>query len=201
MIRNIIFDFGDVFINLDKAIIFKEIEKFGGTSKLSPKLQKANNLFEVGRMTTADFIDTLKAVYPKASKQEIKTIWNAMLLDFPDYRLRFLEELAKEEKYSLFLLSNTNALHIAHVRKIMGTKKYERFKNCFKRFYLSHEINMRKPNTNIYEFVLAQNKLKAEETLFIDDTSENTEAASTLGIHCWNIQVGKEDIIQLKTKL
>ena len=54
---------------------------------------------------------------------------------------------------------------------------YEEFKSLFNAFYLSHEIGFRKPNTNIYEYVLQENNLKAHECLFIDDTKENTEAA------------------------
>jgi putative hydrolase of the HAD superfamily len=124
-----------------------------------------------------------------------------MLLDFPDERLEFIEILAEEGDYRLFLLSNTNALHIPHVEKIMGSEKFNRFKNSFEKFYLSHEINLRKPNAEIYEFVLNENGLKAEETFFIDDTKENIEVAEKMGIRCWNLQVGQEDIIQLKSKL
>jgi HAD superfamily hydrolase (TIGR01509 family) len=65
---------------------------------------------------------------------------------------------------------------------------------------LSHEINFRKPNTEIYQFVLNENKLKAEETFFIDDTKENTDAAERLGIKTWNLIPGKEDVVDLQTQ-
>ena len=68
---------------------------------------------------------------------------------------------------------------------------------CFDKFYLSHEINLRKPNTDIYEFVLNENNLKANECLFIDDTADNTNSASRLGIHTWNIDETKEDVVNL----
>lgn len=201
MIKNIIFDFGDVFINLDKEVVFREIEKYGGSTELSPELVTLNESYEVGEINSVDFVDELVNVYPKASHEEIKHIWNSMLLDFPDYRLDFLENLAKENKYRLFLLSNTNALHIPFFIQKIGEKKYNRFKNSFEKFYLSHEIRLRKPNSEIYEFVLSENRLKAEETFFIDDTKENTDAAEKLGITCWNLQVGTEDIVHLKDKL
>ena len=124
-----------------------------------------------------------------------------MLLDFPEYRLQFLKSLAAENNYRLFLLSNTNALHIKHVEQKMGAKKYNQFKNYFEAFYLSHEIKLRKPNSEIFKFVLNTNNLIAEQTLFIDDTKENTNAAKKLGINCWHLNVGEEDIIQLKNKL
>jgi len=201
MIKNIIFDFGDVFINLDKQIIFREAEKFGGTLELTSELLKINDDFEVGAITPNEFISALQDIYPKASPEEITAIWNGMLLDFPDYRLEFIEHLAQENRYRLFLLSNTNAIHIPHCEKKMGTEKFNRFKNSFEKFYLSQEIGLRKPTAEIFEFVLKENNLKADETFFIDDSKENTDGAEKLGIRCWNLQVGKEDVIDLKTKL
>lgn len=200
MIKNIIFDFGDIFINLDKEIIYREIEKFGGAKEVSLEIMELNMSYEVGAISTEKFVNDLALVYPKASKEDIIRIWNGMLLDFPDERLEFITQLAKENKYRLFLLSNTNELHIDQVSVIMGSK-FDAFRNSFEQFYLSHEIHLRKPNAEIYNFVLSQNGLKAEETFFIDDTKENTDAAEELGIHCWNLNVGSEDIIALKTKL
>lgn len=200
MIKNIIFDFGDIFINLDKEIVFREMQKYGSPT-LTPELITLSNTFEVGHISPEKFIEGLQTYYPKATSLDIIEIWNGMLLDFPDNRLEFIENLAKENEYRLFLLSNTNALHIPHVIKIMGESKFNRFKNCFEQFYLSHEIHLRKPNTDIYEFVLEQNGLNPSETFFVDDTLMNTESARKLGIKTWNLVVGQEDIIQLKSKL
>ncbi len=200
MIKNIIFDFGDVFINLDKEIIFREMQKYGNPI-LTPELITLSDAFEVGQISSESFIDGLQSYFPKASTQEIIAIWNGMLLNFPDYRLEYIEKLAIESEYRLFLLSNTNALHIPEVIKIMGDSKFQRFKNSFEQFYLSHEIHLRKPHTDIYEFVLEKNALDPIETIFVDDTFENTQSASKLGIKTWNLIVGQEDIIQLKSKL
>lgn len=201
MIKNIIFDFGDVFINLDKEVVFREIKKFGGRQELSPEILLLNESYEIGKISSDEFINQLAGVYPNATPQEITTIWNSMLLDFPDYRLEFIENLAIEKKYRLFLLSNTNALHISHVSKKMEVDRFNRFKASFEQFYLSHEIKLRKPNAEIYQFVLDENGLIAEETFFVDDNKENIEAAKELGIQCWNLEVGKEDIINLISKL
>ena len=146
-------------------------------------------------------MERLQPDFPHLSPQAITDVWNSMLLDFPEYRLNFLENLVKENRYRLFLLSNTNALHIPHVIKIMGTESFERFKSSFEQFYLSHEIQLRKPNHEIFQFVLEQNKLNPQNTLFIDDTKENTDAANELGIKTWNLMVGKEDVVNLKERL
>ena len=201
MIKNIIFDFGDVFINLDKQIIIRKMLQYGGTAELTSQLLMLNEAYEVGAISSEEFISELARVYPQAKAEDIVGIWNGMLLDFPDERLAFIEALAAEASYRLFLLSNTNALHIEHVKTIMGTEKFYRFRNCFEKFYLSHEIQLRKPNAEIYEFVLNENGLENRETFFIDDTKENTNAAEKLGIRSWNLLVGREDIVQLKSKL
>lgn len=201
MIKNIIFDFGDVFINLDKEVIFRQIEKFGGSPELAPELITLNESYEVGAIDSETFVNQLVKVYPNASSKEIVDTWNAMILDLPDYRLEFIERLAAENRYRLFLLSNTNALHIPYFERKIGAEKFARFKGSFEKFYLSHEIQLRKPNREIYEFVLNENNLTAEETFFIDDTKENTDAAEKLGISCWNLRVGTDDIIHLKDRL
>lgn len=201
MLKNIIFDFGDVFINLDKQAIFRELGERKIDLVLPPKLIDLNERFEVGAVSPDKFVSEWARIFPKLETPEIIRIWNTILLDFPDYRLDFLEQLAAEKRYRLFLLSNTNALHIPKVEEIMGSEKFGRFKNCFERFYLSHEIALRKPNADIYEYVLKANELLAEETLFIDDTKKNTDAAALLGIKVWHLQVGQEDIIQLRTRL
>ncbi|GGW43018.1 HAD family hydrolase [Arenibacter certesii] len=200
MIKNIIFDFGDIFINLDKQVVFKAFQD-QGISALPARFYTLNEEFEVGKITPKEFTSQLQSDFKDLSINEITAIWNSMLLDFPEYRLNFIEELAGREKHRLFLLSNTNALHIPHVAETMGMDRFNRFKNSFEQFYLSHEIKLRKPNKEVYQFVLDQNDLIPEETFFVDDTLENTEAAAKLGIKTWNLQVGKEDITELKTKL
>jgi len=200
MIRNIIFDFGDVFINLDKLVLVKAMSKYGHNSTIS-ELNSLNDSYETGQITSTEFLEVLTASFKGVSRGKIQEIWNSMLLDFPDYRLKFLEDLKIQDKYRMFLLSNTNALHIPHVTDKMGQEKFDRFKNCFEGFYLSHEIGMRKPDLQIFEFVLNQHNLIAAETLFIDDTLENTAAAEKLNIKTWHLKVGVEDIIDIKLRL
>jgi len=200
MIKNIIFDFGDIFINLDKTAVFKEWAKFG-FKEMTPELDILSKRYEKGVISSNHFIAELQGIFPTASAAEIKKAWNLILLDFPEKRLEFIEGLAQNKTYRLFLLSNTNELHIEYVIATMGKEKFKRFKDCFEKFYLSHEINLRKPDAEIYEFVLVENKLLPEETFFIDDTPENTTAAELLGIRTWNLSVGEEDITALPQKI
>jgi putative hydrolase of the HAD superfamily len=198
MIKNLIFDFGDIFINLDKKATFNELDKLG-ISEISDEMMEVAHQYERGLISTDEFIEFFNKKF-KVAKEDLVFAWNSILLDFPLRRLTFLKELAKSKKYRLFLLSNTNDLHISSVKNSLGTEFYNEFKNCFEQFYLSHEIHFKKPDVAIYEFVLNENNLIAEETLFVDDLKENTDAANTIGIQTWNLIPGKEDVTELFTK-
>jgi putative hydrolase of the HAD superfamily len=155
--------------------------------------------YEKGLMETADFIAYFSSSFP-ISEEDLVFAWNAVLLDFPENRLFFLKKLAASGKYRLFLLSNTNDLHIEFVKNSVGIPFFTEFKNCFEQFYLSHEINLRKPDPEIYEFVLQSNQLSPDETLFVDDLKENTDSAKLLGIHVWNLNPATENVTELFEK-
>lgn len=196
MIKNIIFDFGDIFINLDKQATHKEMAKLG-VANISQDMMEVCYQYEMGLLTTDEFVGFYEKEFPSINATSLIFAWNAILLDFPQKRLSFLKDLAQSKKYRLFLLSNTNELHISWIKNDWGMELYNEFKGCFEQFYLSHEINFRKPNSNIYEFILKDNNLKASETLFVDDLKENTDAANALGIHIWNLIPEKEDVVEL----
>ena len=200
MIKNIILDFGDVLINLDKGATARAMMAYGFTH-VQPELAGLFHAYEKGAMKTSEFLKIVSHRFPRAEIEYLITAWNAILLDFPEHRLEFLEQLAGSKQYKLLLLSNTNELHMDRVRQQMGIGRFQRFRDAFDVFYLSHEMGMRKPDLEIFEFVLAENQLLPEETFFVDDMPENTQAASQLGIHVWNLQLGKEDITQLKSRL
>lgn len=200
MIKNIILDFGDVLINLDKPATAKAMVQHGFTG-ITPDMEGLFQTYEKGEIGTQDFLDEVSEYFPKVSREYLIQAWNSILLDFPEERLRFIEQLAREKNYKLILLSNTNDLHMECVKEQMGMERFHRFKDAFDVFYLSYEIGMRKPDSEIFEFVLEENKLDAPETFFVDDVKENTDSAAQLGINVWNLHVGKEDITQLKSKL
>ncbi len=196
MIKTIIFDFGDVFINLDKPATLRELSQLGDF-QFNDSIQDLNNQYEVGKITTKEFIQNYHHLLPEATEQQLIEAWNAILSDFPKYRLDFVKHLAATGDYKLILLSNTNELHINWIKQHISF--YEEFKSCFNSFYLSHEIQYRKPNSDIFEFVLQEHQIQPTETLFVDDTKENTDAAQKLGIHVWNNNPKADDVIDLFT--
>lgn len=196
MIKTIIFDFGDVFINLDKTATQQNLKRMQ-IEDLPEHIHSRNRDYEQGFVTSDEISNIYRTEFPQLQHSEFLNSWNSILLDFPKYRLEFLQKLKNKENFQLILLSNTNQNHIENIQSRVPF--YEDFRSCFDAFYLSHEIGMRKPDTEIFEFVLKQHELRAEECLFIDDTPENTKAAASLGMHVWNLDPTREDVIDLFT--
>ena len=197
MIDTIIFDFGDIFINLDKQATIDGLERLG-LSSWNEDLDQLNISFEKGQISRDAFLLVIQKQIPNATIDEILMAWNAVLLDFPLYRLEFLQLLSK--KFRLFLLSNTDAIHIDHFEQREGASFYGDFYQCFEKVYFSYEMGMRKPDAEIYTTLLNRHELAPKRTLFVDDKKDNTDAAKALGLHVWNLQVGKEDVIELLDK-
>ena len=197
MIDTIIFDFGDIFINLDKQATVDGLEKLG-LKKWNEDLNQLNTQFEKGLISEENFLLGIQKQIPSASTNEISNAWNAILLDFPLYRLEFLQKLSK--KYRLFLLSNTDSIHINHFKDRNGDDFYNRFYNCFEKVYFSYDLGMRKPDVEIYNFVINENKLIPEKTLFVDDNFDNIEGAKKTGLQVWHLLKGKEEVIELFEK-
>ena len=197
MIDTIIFDFGDIFINLDKQATVDGLKKLG-LSSWNEDLDRLNISFEKGQISRDNFLLGIQKHIPNATIEDILAAWNAVLLDFPLPRLEFLQLLS--QKYRLFLLSNTDAIHIDHFEQREGASFYGDFYQCFEKIYFSYEMGMRKPDAEIYHALIRQHELSPKRTLFVDDKKDNTEAAKALGLHVWNLQVGQEDVIELLDK-
>ena len=196
IINTLIFDFGDVFLNLDKKAVLKNLYDLG-LKKFTTEMLKLNEDYEMGVVSTEDFIKKYQDWFPELEKEDFINAWNSILLDFPQHRLEFLKQLAKSKQYKLVLLSNTNDLHIKWIQENIAC--YQIFKNCFDFFYLSHEIGLRKPNSNSFKYVLDKANCLAQNSLFIDDTPENTLTAKALGIKTWHLNPSSQDVTNLFT--
>lgn len=197
MIDAIIFDFGDVFINLDKQGCMDALKALG-ISQWDEDLDQLNKQYEVGALSEEAFLEGLQKHSNNASINDIREAWNAILADFPLYRLEFLQLLSK--KYRLFLLSNTDAIHIRTFEQKTGPSFYGAFYQCFEKVYFSFEMGLRKPDAEAYHLIVNQNGLQPKHSLFVDDKTENTAAAAALGFAVWNLEVGKDDVVELFDK-
>ncbi|WMW77342.1 HAD family phosphatase [Flavobacterium sp. 20NA77.7] len=197
MIDAIIFDFGNVFINLDANAPLEALKKLGVTD-WNEELDYLNKSYETGKIDELTFMQGIQKQLPQAELVEIREAWNSILLDFPLYRLEFLQMLTS--KYKLYLLSNTDATHIEKFEHKVGQSFAREFYSCFEKVYFSFEFGFRKPEAKAFQFVLNNHNLTPKKTLFIDDKLENIKAAEELGIQTWHLQVGQEDVVDLFQK-
>ena len=195
-INAIIFDLGGVLLDINYWLTIEAFNNLGCSDFESIYTQQKQSQlfddFETGKVSSETFRKSLqKQMEFSISNVEFDNAWNKMLLQLPEQRIELLEKLNK--KFSLFLLSNTNEIHIKAFKKIISSSiGYERFENCFKKVYFSSEIGNRKPNASCFEMVLSENKLSAAKTLFIDDSIQHVEGAYKIGIKTLIIESGEE---------
>src|SRR4030095_12316748 len=185
-IKNIIFDLGGVLLNNDinrtrdgfKNLGVHNIEDLFFHGHAAAFFKD----YEIGKINDQEFIESLKGMIGSSvSDQDLIASWNAMLGDFPKRRIDWLKELKK--KYRLFLFSNTNSIHLEMFQAIYrNSYGGASFDELFEKAYYSHVMKMRKPDVASFQFILKDSDLKAEETLFIDDSLINVEAARQAGM-------------------
>lgn len=187
-IKNIIFDWGGVLTDIHLNATLDALKTFGNEN-FEILLQKGPDEifipFELGKISPSEFRKRMRNYLGLAASDErIDAAWNALLGELPLERWNLLKAL--KNNYRLFLLSNTNAIHLQYYFGYLS-KKYGiyGYTHLFDKTYFSFELGMRKPDSEIFEYVLSQNMLKAEETLFIDDAVENIEPAKKLGMQVY----------------
>lgn len=197
MINTIIFDFGDVFIDKNKDA---KVQRFAelGLQDWPPALDNMEMMLETGTIDEEAFLKGIQTYIPTASLQEIKEAWNLGIGDFPLHRLEFLQKLSQD--YRLFLLSNTDPIHLEKFEHDAGASFYSDFYQCFEKIYFSHEIGYRKPSEEAYYYLINKHEVQPKRTLFVDDKKFNTDAAEALGFQVWNLNVGEEDVTELFDK-
>ena len=194
-IKNIIFDLGNVLLDIDYNKTIHAFEQLGfpdfKTHYSATEMDKLFEDLETGRISDMNFYGSLKIISETAvTNEQIKTAWNALLLDFRIESLDYLTAIAS--KYNLYLLSNTNSLHHsafeAVLRKETGRPSLDSY---FIKAYYSHLMGMRKPDVGIYTFVLEDAGLVSAETLFIDDLAPNIAGAKKAGLQTHQLLPGE----------
>ncbi|HWJ26634.1 MAG TPA: HAD family phosphatase [Flavisolibacter sp.] len=184
-IKNIIFDLGGIFLNIDFARTKKAFTELGVTDFDNYFTQHhANELFELletGKISNEEFHNSfVEHTGVPLTYEQVKDAWNALLLDFPPERLEWLKKIGKQ--YKTFLFSNTNKIHHDAFTESFRQQFGEDFDQYFIKAYYSHEMGLRKPYPESFQFILDEQNLKPEETLFIDDTLKNVEGAKRVGL-------------------
>ena len=212
--KAIIFDLGGVLIDLDMHQCFENIKALGvdldAISKATDNSEQGAticegitasgmmHLYQVGKVSTDDFIGLMARLSADGTtRQQLLDAWNSCLLTIPSYKLDFIKEL-RQQGYATFLLSNTNDAHWKYIEE----NSFPEPVSCyFDHSFLSQEMGLAKPDAAIYESVLRQTGLPAEECLVLDDSKANCEAAGSLGINYINVPVRSDFREDVKTRL
>lgn len=184
--KAVIFDFGNVIIDIEFQKIYQAFAKF--TSKSEAYIEKRiteDQIFrryESGQFSDAEFREVIRQTlgFP-LSDHQIDAAWNAIFLEIPAERIELIKQIRL--KYPIYLLSNTNNIHIEYANTYLK-KSYgiDNLELLFDKLFLSYEMGLWKPDADIYHTVLKDINLSANEVLFLDDNLHNIEAAKALGI-------------------
>jgi HAD superfamily hydrolase (TIGR01509 family) len=193
MIRNIVFDLGGVLLTIDAGKTIDAFTRLGWKEADPMNISKSGypifENIETGSDKAAQFRKNIRERIPgQPTDDEIDHAWCAMLIDFPSAIINYLIDL--KSKYNLYLLSNTNEIHLKRFRNIFYASNGYLFDNLFVKTYYSHEIGFRKPNLEAYVSVLDDASLKPGQSLFVDDLKANTNAAESLGMKVLHIEAG-----------
>ncbi len=187
MIRNIIFDYGGVLMDLDFSRTIKQLTE---VLQVDFKEEEYRNWFlelfksyEKNGVSDEQFLDSLKSNSGNnPTSTELISAWNAMMISIKQERFDMLAKL--KEDYGIYLLSNTNGIHYRNMlvmaKELLGSVEIDFF---FHKTYFSHLINMRKPDKEIFDLICNENNLEKKETLFIDDLPFNVEGAIQAGLY------------------
>lgn len=195
-IKNLIFDFGGVLIDIDRAAWRAAFRQLGIDSIHENALEdyrqkELYSRFESGNIPAAAFRASMRRLTEQPlTDQQIDSAWIALLTDIPAYKLDRLLTLRKQ--YHVLLLSNTNSIHWKWAVQNCFCYKNHTVDDFFDRIYLSYELHMQKPDVEIFKYVLNDSMIEAGETFFIDDSPVNCKAAETLGIRAYCCPAGSD---------
>jgi len=189
-VKTIIFDYGNVIFNIDfnrtQQAFFnlgiKNIEAFFAHTHHDQLF----NEFEKGNISAAEWREGIrkKAHQPELTDKQIDDAWNTLLIGVPEGNHDLLLKI--KAQYPTYLLSNNNEIHYQWIMNYLKQNfDLEDNSSFFIKDYYSHLMRMRKPDKDIFEFVLDTHQLKAEETLFIDDSPQHLKTAQALGLQTY----------------
>ncbi len=185
-IRNIIFDLGNVLLNLDFNASVKAFRELGLNRDVVDDAQVYSDpvFYELstGKISPEKFREQIRSLLKnqQVTDKELDRAWCAMILDVPVKRVKMLQQL--NENYKVYLFSNTNQIHIDKLHKDFYQQYQFEFPSLFEKCFYSHEIHEYKPDLSSYLKVIELAGINPEETLFIDDLEENIEGAKKAGL-------------------
>lgn len=203
-IRNIFFDFGGVIMDVHLMRTLAAFVELGVSQLQVEQTQAGSGTFfdahERGTITTEKFLEELRKLIPGGDalpEEKIWDAWHALLDGFIPERIELLRTLAREKRYRIFVLSNTNPPHRKRFREMFREQFGEEFDSLFEKTFYSDELGSVKPEAAIYERAAREAGVVPAESLFIDDNAANVAGARACGWHAYHLVVGKESVLDL----
>lgn len=200
-IKNIIFDLGGVLLNINPQKTIDAFGKLGMPQLVSNSgLSYDHDLFirmEQGQVSPEEFRNGVQELlHQPVSDDLIDEAWTAMLLDFPAIRAELVKRLSNE--FKVYLFSNTNAIHVKKYHSNFRNQHGFEVSPLFEKDFYSNEIGFRKPSSESFQEIIRLSGINPEESLFIDDSLQNVQAAIACGLKGFWLEPGQkvEEIFQ-----
>jgi HAD superfamily hydrolase (TIGR01509 family) len=193
-IKNVIFDFGGVLFEIDYHLPAQAFAQLGFTDFKEIYTQANQNpifdQLETGKVSNEEFMQYLHSFVPHATRKEVDNAWNCILLHIMPEQVDVVHRV-KNSGRRTFMLSNTNAIHVAAFEKMIAENMdFNYFKSAFEQIYYSNVIGIKKPYPETYLKVCEWNNLIPSETLFIDDSIQHVKGALDAGLKAYHLLPG-----------
>lgn len=182
MIKNLVFDIGNVILNFDikdvlnKYTSDKEEQQFILENIINSPEWLGYGLIDTGYISREDAIELVKDRTNHEKDELIENFWNTYndYAKIDDRVLNLIIKL-KEKKYNIYLLSNINPYTHEFISK-------SKLLDLVDGYVFSYQEHMVKPYVGIYNVLINRYSLLPEQTLFIDDNQKNIDMGNNLGI-------------------
>lgn len=195
-IKNILFDLGGVIMTIDQpsaVMRFREIGLADAEKRLDPYTQ--SGIFgdlEEGKITAGEFISGMeKLTGRKLTFDECKYAWRGYTKEVPARNIKALDKL-RAEGYRLILISNTNPFMMDWAMSNDFSGDGRSLAEFFDAMYMSYKMKVMKPDERMFREIMKKEKIKPEETLFVDDGPKNISVGRKLGFHTFQPENGKD---------
>lgn len=191
MIKNIIFDLGNVILKGKPSIILENLNLDDEVyNDIKEKFFNDWSKLDLGLISLDDYFYqcNFKSIISNEIKERLINYYKYR--SFNDDVLNILHDL-KNKKYNIYLLSNNNKETANYLRKL------DFYQDISGDVY-SCDYNIIKPNIEIYNILLNKFNLIPQECLFIDDDQDNIETATKLGFKAIKYNSDNYNVLNLK---
>ncbi|MDO4511097.1 MAG: HAD family phosphatase [Bacteroidales bacterium] len=194
-VKNLLFDLGGVVIDIERQRCVDSLtalgmhnadEMIGLYRQSGPFLQ-----LEAGALSPEEFCEQMRQHMPAdVTDTQIQQAISNFIIDIPVHRLEALRML--RQRYGTYVLSNTNPIMFEGIIASLFEKEGLDIDAYFDGITVSYRAKKNKPEPEIFHYAERTMGIRPEETLFLDDSQHNLDAAAALGYQVALVPVGVE---------